>query len=86
MPINLRFRGALALLVAIGIGSMMGGASAVTAEIAKKCEALVAKAYPLRVVGNPAAGSAKGTGQAQRSYFKKCVANGGNMDDQAPPK
>jgi hypothetical protein len=35
------------------------------------------------VPGNPAAGSAKGTGQSERDYFRKCVANGGNMDDQS---
>ena len=49
----------------------------------KEVSALTAKAYPPRVIGNPAAGSTKGTGQAQRDYFNKCVANGGNMDDQA---
>jgi hypothetical protein len=59
------------------------GASAITVEVAKKCDALTAKAFPPRVVGNPAAGSAKGTPQEQRDYFKKCVANGGNMDGAA---
>src|SRR3954462_13869672 len=34
--------------------------------------------------GNPAAGLAKGTVQFKRDYFNKCVANGGNMDDDAP--
>ncbi|SDS11348.1 hypothetical protein [Bradyrhizobium canariense] len=59
------------------------GASAVTVEVAKKCDLLVAKAFPPREPGNPAAGSAKGTAQDQRSYFSKCVANGGNMDGGA---
>jgi hypothetical protein len=63
---------------------MKGGASAVTAEVAKKCAALTAKAYPPRVPGNPAAGLAKGTAQSERDYFNKCVANGGNMDDNVP--
>jgi len=31
-------------------------------EVAKKCDALTAKAFPPRAIGNPAAGSAKGTG------------------------
>lgn len=57
------------------------GASAISADLAKKCQALVAAAYPPRVPGNPAAGSAKGTGESTRSYFNKCVANGGNVDD-----
>jgi hypothetical protein len=59
------------------------GASAITAEVAKKCDALLAKEFPLRQVGNPAAGSSKGTAQDQRDYFKKCVENGGNMG--SPP-
>jgi len=63
---------------------MNGGASAVTAEVAKKCAALTAKAYPPRVPGNPAAGLAKGTAQFERDYFNKCVANRGNMDDHVP--
>ena len=75
---NLKIGSALVALICIAVAP---NASAVTAEVAKKCNALTAKAYPPRVVGNPAAGSAKGTGQSQRDYFNKCVANGGNMDD-----
>ena len=71
----------VAALACIAVGSMAESASAVTAQLAKKCQALTAKAFPPRVPGNPAAGSAKGTGQSQRDYFNKCVANGGNMDD-----
>ena len=37
-----------------------------------------------RQAGNPAAGSAKGSSQDEREFFKKCVDNGGNMDN-APP-
>jgi hypothetical protein len=59
--------------------------SAITAEVAKKCNALLAKEFPPRQVGNPAAGSSKGTAQDQRDYFKKCVENGGKMDS-APDK
>ena len=57
------------------------GASAVTAEVAKKCETLTAKAFPPRQIGNPAAGSAKGTAQDQRAYFNKCVDAGGKVSD-----
>jgi hypothetical protein len=60
-------------------------AYAVTAEVARACDALVAKTFPPRVVGNPAAGSAKGTAKDQQDFFRKCVANGGKMDD-APAK
>jgi hypothetical protein len=67
-------------VVCIGVGLMTGSASAVTAEIAKRCDALAAKAFPPRVAGNPAAGSTKGTGQSMQSYFNKCVAKGGHVN------
>jgi hypothetical protein len=81
---NLKFWSALVALICIAVGPVTNSASAATAKLAKKCEALTAKAYPPRVVGNPAAGSAKGTGKDERDFFNKCVANGGNMDDHAP--
>jgi hypothetical protein len=62
-------------------GPMATGASAITADVAKKCETLTAKAFPPRQAGNPAAGSAKGSAQDQRAYFNKCVANGGKAED-----
>ena len=55
-------------------------ASAITVEVAKKCNVLLEKQFPPRQAGNPAAGSAKGSSQDQRDFFKKCVDNGGNMD------
>ena len=65
--------------------SLMGrDASAITAEVARKCVALTDKAYPLRVRGNPAAGRTHGTARDVRNYFNKCVANGGEMQGQAP--
>jgi len=79
MLANLKFGSALAVSVCILAGSMTGSASAVTSEVAKKCEALTAKAYPPREPGNPAAGGANGKGPAERRYFSKCVANRGNM-------
>jgi len=81
---HVKFESALVGLVCIAVVCMNGRASAVTAEVARKCAALTAKAYPPRVSGNPAAGLAKGTAQSKRDYFNKCVANGGNMDDNAP--
>ncbi len=56
-------------------------ATAITAELAKKCEALVSTAFPPRQLGNPAAGSAKGNSRAQREYYSQCVAKNGKMDD-----
>ena len=82
---HVKFGTALVGLVCIAVGCMNGGALAVTdAEVAKKCAALTAKAFPPRVPGNPAAGLAKGTAQSERDYFNKCVANRGNMDDHLP--
>lgn len=56
-------------------------ASAVSAEVARKCGALMTKQFPPREPGNPAAGSAKGTGRDQQSFFNKCIANGGHVDN-----
>src|SRR5262245_28468030 len=81
---HVKFESALVGLVCIAVWCMNGRASAVTAEVARKCAALTAKAYPSQVPGNPAAGLAKGTVQSKRDYFNKCVADGGNMDDDAP--
>jgi hypothetical protein len=81
---NLAFGATRVALVCIVVTLVTDGASAVTVEVAKKCDALIAKAFPPRQIGNPAAGSDKGAGNVQRDYFKKCVANGGNMDDHAP--
>ena len=57
-------------------------ALAITAEVAKKCGTLSEKAYPPRVVGNPAAGRQNGSFLDFRNYFNKCVANGGNPPGQ----
>jgi hypothetical protein len=84
MAANLKLLTALVALICIGLGTMTIGASAETVEVARKCAALTAKAYPPRVIGNPAAGSASGTGLAEQAYYQKCVANGGNMDEPAP--
>ena len=70
-------------LIGVAFGSIPEQASAVTVEVARKCEGLMAKAFPLREPGNPAAGNTKGNGREAQSYFEKCVANGGNVDDNA---
>ena len=68
-------------LVCIALGSIPDSAPAITAEVARKCNALTAKQFPPREPGNPAAGSAKGSGRDQHAFFNKCVANGGKVDD-----
>ena len=70
-------------LICVTLGSMTS-ASALTAEVAKKCAGLTAKAFPQRVNGNPAARNGGGTGLSQQSYFRKCVSNGGNGDSATP--
>jgi hypothetical protein len=74
------------LKTAIGLGivglisaSVPNSASAITAELARTCQALTSKQYPPREPGNPAAGSTKGNGREQQSYFNKCIANNGKM-------
>jgi len=55
--------------------------SAVTAELARTCRALTAKQFPPRQPANPAAGSAKGSGRDQLTYYEKCVASQGKVDN-----
>jgi hypothetical protein len=71
------FKKILLTLVVCGLANQVSAAWAVTAEVAKKCQVLMSAKFPPRVPGNPAAGSAKGSGAQQQDYFKKCVANGG---------
>jgi hypothetical protein len=68
-------------LICIAVGSTTSGASAVTVELARKCSALMAKAYPPREPGNPAAGRTKGNGLAAQTYYQKCLTNNGKVDD-----
>jgi hypothetical protein len=70
-------------LICFAVGVATSSASAVTAELARKCSALMTKAYPPRLPGNPAAGSAKGSGAEARAYYQKCLANNGKVDDNA---
>ena len=66
---HVKFESALVGLVCIAVGCMNGKASAVTADVARKCAALTAKAYRPQVPGNPAAGLAKGTVGSQAAFL-----------------
>ena len=68
-------------LACIAIGLITGSTSAITVELARKCNAMVATVFPPRVPGNPAAGSEKGSGRQMQDYFKKCVENQGKMPE-----
>jgi hypothetical protein len=70
-------RAAMCIMLVLGTTN----AHAVTVEVAKKCNALLAKKFPPRIVGNPAAGSAQGTGAVQREFFKKCLESDGKIKD-----
>ncbi len=59
-------------------------ASAVTAEVAKRCSALTAKAFPQLDTGNPASRDGEVNGLSQRSYFQKCTENRGDEDSAKP--
>jgi len=63
------------LTLLIAAASAPTAASAITVEVARRCDAAIAKAFPPRVPGNPAAGSAAGSGADQRAYYSKCVAD-----------
>ncbi len=60
------------------------GASAVSADVAKKCSALTAKTFPQRATGNPASRNGEVDGLSQRGYFQKCISNEGAEDSTTP--
>ena len=66
--------GALALAALL---SAQAPANAITAELAKKCRAMAAKAHP-----TPRVGTKSGEQKAQTAYFRDCVAKDGKIDDQ----
>jgi hypothetical protein len=85
---KLKYGIAFVVLMWLALPMITHSAFAVTAEVAKKCQSLSAKAFPPRVPGNPAAGLMNGTGREASQYFRKCVENEGNMEgndkQQAP--
>jgi hypothetical protein len=57
-------------------------ASALTAELARKCRDMAIRAHP-----PVPAGSMTGSAQAERTYFRTCVAQNGYMKDgRMPPE
>lgn len=69
---------AAVLCIAVGLASPPP-ASAITAELAKKCQRLAAKAYPPVL-----AGMKKGNAANERAYFKECLSKDGNMPEPEP--
>jgi hypothetical protein len=58
---------------------MIQSASAITADVARKCREVAIKAHPPTTAGSKA-----GAAQAEREAFRACVAQGGNVKDDAP--
>jgi hypothetical protein len=67
---------AVTALVSCALALSASCASALTAEVAKKCRAFAIKAHPPVV-----AGSKTGSEQAQRAYFRDCVAKDGDVEE-----
>jgi hypothetical protein len=67
----------LLTLLVVGFVAQGSAAWAITAEVAKKCQAFMSAKFPPRLPSNPAAGSAQGSAIERQDYLKKCVANGG---------
>jgi hypothetical protein len=84
--VSVKFKHGIALVLTAGLSCWLAqkSALAITAELARKCQALVDRAYPLRVPGNPAAGHTGGTSQDLLTYYNKCVANGGEVSAPQP--
>lgn len=59
---------------------LMGGhpASAITADLAKKCRKLALEAHPPAKVG-----SKKGNSALVRQFYRACVANGGSPPNES---
>jgi hypothetical protein len=69
------------LVMAFATGAMIFSsgwpALAISVELAKKCREMAVKAHP------PAPAGTKAYAEAQRGYFRQCVTNNGNMDDDS---
>ena len=75
---KMKFAPGVAGLICIAVASTTNNASAVSAEVARKCSALTAKAFPPREIGNPAAGSAKERGQTNGTISEDVWRMGGS--------
>jgi hypothetical protein len=75
MTALLRRLGAVGVIVVCTLPTFSGPALAITAELARKCRDLAVKAQPYR-----RAGSAQGTAQAEREYYRQCIAKEGKKD------
>jgi hypothetical protein len=56
--------------------SLANPASAITADLAKKCRAMAIKAHPPVLPG-----AKTGTAKAERDFYNICITNNGTMPD-----
>jgi hypothetical protein len=80
MPKMLTFLHASAIAGVIASATMVQPASAISADLAKKCREMMVKARPVEP-----AGSSRGSAQAERDYFRQCIDRQGKMDDPPSP-
>jgi len=69
----------LSLTAFLAAASMPMDAFAISVAIAKKCRELAVKTYPPRQ-----AGSRQGNSQAEREFYKSCIARDGKIEVQSP--
>ena len=65
-------------MVVVSVVGFVGAsepASAITADLAKKCRELALKAHP-----TPRVGTKAGAAKSQQDYFRSCVAKNGKVD------
>ena len=67
--------GAMMIAGFVAVISAGQPASAITAELAKKCREMAFKAYP-----PVATGSKQSNAKGQQDYYRTCVAKNGKMD------
>ncbi len=65
------------IVMVLATSATTGVEAQISAELAKKCRALMIKAHPTVLYGK------KGSEAAQRAYFKNCISKNGNMPDAA---
>ena len=76
------FTGCVAMMVSLGILTLSGAspALAISVELAKKCRDMAIQAHP------PAAPGTTGYAQAERDFFRECVAKNGEMTNNSAAK
>ena len=71
--------GLLTLTLALGLSfAATPLRAAISADLAKKCRALMITAHPTQMFGTT------GTAAVQRDYFRQCLSRQGRMDNAEP--